>query len=86
MKWTTQTVKLKLLNRQELTVALLDKNCSTNNSAEIIRRLRKSGMPIETRWEKNEDTGKRYGVYFYVPPKKVNRIGSGKYQSSWEQL
>jgi hypothetical protein len=79
MKWTTQTVKLKLMDRQELTVALLDKRCSTNNGAEIINRLRKSGMPIETRWEKNEKTGKRYGVYFYVPPKKENRITAGTY-------
>jgi hypothetical protein len=58
MKESTQLAKLMLLNRKELTVAYMDRRFKTNNSAEIINRLRKSGMPIETRWEKNEDTGK----------------------------
>lgn len=79
MRDTTQRAKLILLSRQELTAAQMDKMFKTNNSSEIINRLRKQGMKIETRWETNEKTGKRYGVYFYVPPKKVNRITSGQY-------
>jgi hypothetical protein len=79
MRESTQLAKLMLLDRKELTVAQMDRKFKTNNSAEIINRLRKSGMPIETRWEKNEKTGKRYGVYFYVPPKKENRILTRQY-------
>jgi predicted transcriptional regulator len=82
MRDTTQRAKLMLLARKELTVAEMDKMFSTNNSAEIINRLRKQGMSIDTRWETNEKTGKRYGVYFYVPPKKVNRITSRQYARS----
>jgi len=82
MSDSTQRAKLILLARQELTVAQMDKMFRTNNSAEIINRLRKQGMKIETRWETNKATGKRYGVYFYVPPKKVNRITSGQYARS----
>jgi predicted transcriptional regulator len=82
MRDTTQRAKLMLLARKELTVAEMDKMFSTNNSAEIINRLRKQGMSIDTRWEANEKTGKRYGVYFYVPPKKVNRITSRQYARS----
>lgn len=79
MRDTTQRAKIMLLARKELTVAQMDKMFNTNNSAEIINRLRKSGMNIDLRWETNKKTGVRYGVYFYVPPKKVNRITSGQY-------
>jgi chromosome condensin MukBEF MukE localization factor len=79
MRDTTQRAKLMLLARKELTVAEMDRMFSTNNSAEIINRLRKSGMNIDMGWETNEKTGKRFGVYFYVPTKKVNRITSRQY-------
>jgi hypothetical protein len=79
MNNSTQRAKLMLLARQELTVAQMDKMFHTNNSAEIINRIRKQGLKIDLRWETNKKTGQRYGVYFYVPPKKVNRITSGQY-------
>lgn len=82
MNNSTTRAKLMLMSRKELTVAQMDKMFNTNNSAEIVNRLRKSGMDIDMRWERNKKTKKRYGVYFYVPPKKVNRITSGQYARS----
>lgn len=76
---TTQLVKIALLSGRKLTVREMDKEFSTNNSAEIIRRLRAEGMVIDTTWKLNEKTGKRYGEYSTPKAKKVNRITSQTY-------
>lgn len=59
---TTQRVKTLLLEGKKFTVQKLDKLLSTNNSAEVIRRVRKL-IPVKTEWKRNRKTGKRYGEY-----------------------
>lgn len=77
---TTQTLKLLLLDGKSLTVAELDKRLKTNNSAEVVRRLRQSGFPVITTWKTNEKTGARYGEYSHKKTKAVSKIKSQAYR------
>lgn len=74
-----QRVKLMLLAGQKLTQKYLNQILDVTNSPEIIRQLRKE-MLIETEWRVSE-AGTRYGVYYYVKPKKVDRIKTREYMN-----
>lgn len=74
-----QRVKLMLLAGQKLTQKYLNQTLDVTNSPEIIRQLRKE-MTIETEWRTSEK-GTRFGVYSYIPPKKVDRIKSRAYMN-----
>lgn len=79
---STQRVKLLLLSGKKLTVQQLDKKLKTNNSAEIIRRVRRD-IDVGMKWRKNRKTKKRYGVYFYIPKPKVDRIKTREYLNQY---
>ena len=69
-----QTLKLLLLDGRRLTVSELDDILKTNNSPQVVNRLRKSGVPVQMEWKTNPNTKTRYGVYFLPKEKKENRI------------
>jgi len=73
-----QRLKLMLLSGKKLTQKWLNQTLDLTNSPELIRQLREEGMPIITEWRLSE-TGTRFGVYSYVPPKKVDRIKTRQY-------
>lgn len=56
-----EIVKKLLLSGKKLKVRQLDRMLDTNNSCEVIRRLRKE-IPIVTQWVTSKN-GVRHGVY-----------------------
>lgn len=74
-----QRIKLMLLSGKKPLRAELDKKLFVTNSPELIAQLRREGMDIKMqRVPKKTEPGWQ-GRYYYVPPKKVNRITSGQY-------
>ena len=74
MKGNTQRLKLLLLSGEKLTVAELDDILKTNNSPEVVRRLRNQEFTVELEWRTNPKTKTRYGVYYHPMKKKESRV------------
>lgn len=74
-----QRIKLLLMSGKKPLRAELDKKFFVTNSPELIAQLRREGMNIKMdKVPKKTEPGWQ-GRYYYVPPKKVNRITSGQY-------
>lgn len=63
MKTQKQLILDELLKGSKLTKMFMMTRLGIINSAEVIRKLRRE-YNIETRFVKNETTGKRYAEYF----------------------